>query len=732
MAMQFVSYEQASQWAQQQNIQTLNQWKNLPKGFRPSNIPASPEFVYKNQWDGWSSFLKNGRRKKSVPTATYEECLQWARDNCIQTAKQWYGLKDRLPSHMPTAPDKFFAQEWVGWPEFLGTNQLSGVSIIERVIRLVLDSVLHPEASEHRKQSAVGLSGKKYMVDMLYRTEKLVVEYDGEFYHLGKEKSDEMKTQDLELAGWKVVRIREGKLEILNPVWDIHVKKYRQEEDKVKCVLKHILNLYKSGHIDLTDQKRERLIDLVDNLILHPFYEKLGNYNEFVSYKECQKWALDLQISGEAHWRSMKHLMEKDHIPYHPERTYKNRGWTNWPDFLKNGQRSKKQIWATYEEASAWAQKNQVKTAKDWYFLKDKRPHNMPTAPDVIYKNKWENWPIFLGNGKTAQKSFSSYEQASQWAKENGIQTGKQWRLHQSKPRSLPKDPEKSYSDQWRGWSEFLGVENNWSKRKSMFSYHEASLWAKKQNIKSSTQWRCMDLPPGLPRFPNAVYKKQWLGWKEFLGVVSSCNPKKQKVSHRAPPKLNIRQEKPKQVEFLSYQEASQWAQDYGIINSILWRELGGNRPADIPAAPHLYYKKEWTNWGAFLKTNRVANQYKVFVSFEEASLWAQNNNITSSNQWKQCKRRPINIPSIPMSAYKDQWKGWPNFLNLPRTIPASKKIWASYWQAQEWARSQGIKTAQQWYDHPIRPSHIPYHPDRCYKSNGWSGWREFLKVEKN
>lgn len=39
-----------------------------------------------------------------------------------------------------------------------------------------------------------------------------------------------------------------------------------------------------------------------------------------------------------------------------------------------------------------------MKTAKDWRnYSKNKRPPNMPSNPDKIYKNDWKGWADFLG-----------------------------------------------------------------------------------------------------------------------------------------------------------------------------------------------------------------------------------------------------------------------------------------------------------------------------------------------
>ena len=44
------------------------------------------------------------------------------------------------------------------------------------------------------------------------------------------------------------------------------------------------------------------------------------------------------------------------------------------------------------------------------------------------------------------------------------------------------------------------------------------------------------------------------------------------------------------------------------------------NKPEDIPAYPDGVYKDSgWVSWGDWLGTGRIANQNKVYRSFDEA-----------------------------------------------------------------------------------------------------------------
>lgn len=54
------------------------------------------------------------------------------------------------------------------------------------------------------------------------------------------------------------------------------------------------------------------------------------------------------------------------------------------------------------------------------------------------------------------------------------------------------------------------------------------------------------------------------------------------------------------------------------------------------------------------------------FMSFEDAKVFLRQNGIRSLEVWQQfCKseKRPAELPAAPHKQYKDQWKGFPDFL---------------------------------------------------------------------
>jgi hypothetical protein len=68
--------------------------------------------------------------------------------------------------------------------------------------------------------------------------------------------------------------------------------------------------------------------------------------------------------------------------------------------------------------------------------------------------------------------------------------------------------------------------------------------------------------------------------------------------------------------------------------------------------------------------------QNKVYRSFEEAHKYVMQLQFRSREEYsKWCKsgQKPDDIPADPAAVYKDQWKGWGDWLGTGYIIPANR-----------------------------------------------------------
>ena len=188
---------------------------------------------------------------------------------------------------------------------------------------------------------------------------------------------------------------------------------------------------------------------------------------------------------------------------------------------IQKRERTIRNPFISYEEASQHAQRLNFDTVKQWrdYSVSGLRPKNIPSNPDKQYKKEWISWKHFLG------KENCSYKMAQEIAAKENILTVFEWKEFcktDKKPRNLPINPKTAYKKEWIDWDHFLNVLN--TGKKEFISYQESSQYAKKQNIRSSTEGfehcRNKEKPANIPCNPAITYKgKGWNGWREFLGT---------------------------------------------------------------------------------------------------------------------------------------------------------------------------------------------------------------------
>lgn len=71
----------------------------------------------------------------------------------------------------------------------------------------------------------ISTPGKKWRPDIVIADKKIVIEYDGSYWHQGLDDRDNRKTQDLTAAGYQVIRIREAGLEPIKGCSNVDIAK---------------------------------------------------------------------------------------------------------------------------------------------------------------------------------------------------------------------------------------------------------------------------------------------------------------------------------------------------------------------------------------------------------------------------------------------------------------------------------------------------------------------------
>ena len=187
--------------------------------------------------------------------------------------------------------------------------------------------------------------------------------------------------------------------------------------------------------------------------------------------------------------------------------------------------------------------------------------------------------------------------------------------------------------------------------------------------------------------------------------------------------------------KFRDFESAREFVRSLNLKGDNEWRVYckSGNKPDDIPSNPDKKYKNVgYVNFGNFLGTGTIANQHKQFRSFSEVREFVRSLGLTSIEEWKEYGRsgnRPENIPQKVERTYKNEFKGYGDFLGTGN-IRTGDIQYRPYKEAREFVRKLKITGQQQWQKQYVKsgnkPQDIPSNPQRVYKNKGWQGWGDW------
>jgi hypothetical protein len=292
---------------------------------------------------------------------------------------------------------------------------------------------------------------------------------------------------------------------------------------------------------------------------------------------------------------------------------------------------------------------------------------------------------------KKRYRSFESGRKFVRKLKLKNINEYQKW-FRKNKPDNLPSKPERTYKDEgWDGYGDWLGTGRIADKNKIWMSFKAAKKFTHKLKLRDTSEWKeyCKsgNKPIDIPSTPNQVYKNDgWIDWPHWLGNGNLSN------THR---------------DYFSYEQCSKLIQKNNISTR---QQLTDFRKSyknleKIPGHPWDVYKKQgtWISWGDFTGTNKVANQHKKFRSFSSARKFVRSLKLKTQGDWQQysrTKKRPTDIPSLPASVYKKEWKGWGDFLGTG-TIANQNKEYLSAKEAkpvlQKLFKKYDIKNGRSW-----------------------------------
>lgn len=451
----------------------------------------------------------------------------------------------------------------------------------------------------------------------------------------------------------------------------------------------------------------------------------------FYTYEESKSLLKPINIKTKTDWSNyLKSNLRSYNIPSNPNTYYLNKGWISWEDFFGVSELDRvKKYFIPYEEAHKIVLGLKINSRRKYEreYSNLIQEYNIPTKPDVIYKNTgWVSWEDFLGvEIKKCRNSrgvnFLSYDEAKNKIKYLKIETHREWENIISKNETLydiPHDPHRYYKNKgWKDWFDFLGKEKE---NKVYYTYEECLKYLRVNNITSKTKYSKMK-NNNMPNEPNIFYRnKGWVSWDQFFGIDGY-------ESNIYKPNFYSYEEAKNAVKNLGIKSAGQWENKY--IKSVEF-------DSRLPKNPKESYKnKGWISWSDFLSFDIEGYWKKVHYSYEEAKKIVHTYGFYSKNEWEnnysQTDIRFDKLPSKPDVTYKNAgWVSWEDFLG--ENYGKARFNFLSFDEARTYMRNMGLKSKYEWDQlklKKLKPDFIPGNPETYYKGE-FKGYMDFLGYE--
>jgi hypothetical protein len=141
---------------------------------------------------------------------------------------------------------------------------------------------------------------------------------------------------------------------------------------------------------------------------------------EYLSFEKAREYIHGLKLKSQSEWfkycrNQLKDKQRPENIPTKPYQIYKDKGWTNWGDWLGTGSIYPGLMeYLPYSEAKAFVHALKINSAKEWdaYCVGktshlSKKPSNIPANARAVYQNKgWIDWGDWLGTGRSRKKKL--------------------------------------------------------------------------------------------------------------------------------------------------------------------------------------------------------------------------------------------------------------------------------------------------------------------------------------
>jgi superfamily II DNA or RNA helicase len=126
----YKGYDEAKQFVNNLGLKTNREWRDYIKSNKnPSDIPSSPDKVYKNSgWIDWADWLGTKNFKSKKRFLNFIDSRNFVRTLNLENQKEWreYAKSDSIPQNIPSSPHLVYKNSgWKGYGDWLGTMKVA-------------------------------------------------------------------------------------------------------------------------------------------------------------------------------------------------------------------------------------------------------------------------------------------------------------------------------------------------------------------------------------------------------------------------------------------------------------------------------------------------------------------------------------------------------------------------------------------------------------------------------
>lgn len=126
--IKYRSFRSARAFVRSLGITSTREWISYCKNwYKPNDIPASPNLIYKDKWISWMDWLGSENVNCHQEYMPFKEARAIAQRLHFKSRDEWYayckcGTKRK---DIPANPSQTYKGEWVSWGDWLGTGYVA-------------------------------------------------------------------------------------------------------------------------------------------------------------------------------------------------------------------------------------------------------------------------------------------------------------------------------------------------------------------------------------------------------------------------------------------------------------------------------------------------------------------------------------------------------------------------------------------------------------------------------